>query len=83
MSAVVAPKTPESTEQKIKQVVRDFPIPLISGGIAVVKVPFPMSPADFTQIISTLEAWKPALTMQQKKDDPPDETPDTEAIAGP
>ena len=43
-------------------VIRDFPIPLMSGGIAVVQVPFPMTEADFNQLSATLKAWKPALT---------------------
>ena len=42
-------------------VVRDFLIPLISGGIAVVKIPVPMSEPDFTQLTATLQAWKAAL----------------------
>lgn len=41
--------------------VRDFPVPLISGGIAVLRVPFPMSEDDFAQLESTLHAWKKAL----------------------
>lgn len=48
-------------------VVRDFPIPLISGGVAVVKVPVPMSEADFAQLTGTLAAWKAALV--RKSDD--------------
>lgn len=47
-------------------VVRDFPIPLLSGGIAVVKVPVPMTEDDFSQLTGTLQAWKKALTKQDK-----------------
>lgn len=49
-------------------VVRDFPIPLMSGGVAVVKVPVPMSESDFDQIKGTLEAWKSALVRPSKPD---------------
>jgi hypothetical protein len=45
----------------------------MSGGIAVVKVPFPMSVADFQQLTSTLKAWKPALTGSALDGDPDDE----------
>jgi hypothetical protein len=50
-------------------IVRDFQIPLISGGVAVVKVPVPMSEADFAQLTGTLEVWKQAL-VRNAKDDP-------------
>jgi hypothetical protein len=48
-------------------VVRDFPIPLISGGLAVVKVPVPMSEEDFQQLTGTLTAWKSALVRKAKR----------------
>lgn len=69
MTALVAedPETSESMDEehhpkRVKQVIRDFPIPLMSGGIAVVKVPFPMSKEDFDQLQATLTAWEKALT---------------------
>jgi hypothetical protein len=67
-------ETPQTPANKVRRaplaprqksgptVIRDFPIPLMSGGIAVVQVPFPMSAEDFDQLQATLEAWKPALT---------------------
>ena len=51
MSAVAPPRDDNA-------VIRDFPIPLISGGVAVVKVPVPMSELDFEQLTNTLQAWK-------------------------
>ncbi len=44
--------------------VRQFLIPLSSGGLAVVNVPVPMSEADFKQITDTLEMWKVALVQE-------------------
>jgi len=38
-----------------------FRIPLPSGGIAALQVPFPMSDEDFRQLTSTLQIWKEAL----------------------
>ena len=75
MPAVVGTETESDAtrKKKIEQVAREFPIPLMSGGIAVVKVPFPMSTADFDQLTSTLDAWKPALTIHQQEGDPPEE----------
>ncbi len=49
--------------------IRDFAIPLISGGLAVVKVPVPMSELDFKQLTGTLTAWKAALV--RKEENPP------------
>ena len=46
-------------------IVRDFPIPLISGGLAVIKIPVPMSESDFKQITGTLEAWKEAIVRKK------------------
>ena len=54
-------------------VMRDFPVPLISGGIAMLRVPFPMSEADFGQLSATLKAWKPALVISAMPQ--PDEVP--------
>lgn len=45
--------------------VRDFPVPLMSGGIAVLRVPFPMSEDDFQQLYATLHAWKKALVKTE------------------
>ena len=53
--------TDEEHPTQIKQVIREFAIPLPSGGIAVVKVPFPMSNDDFDQIQETLMAWRKSL----------------------
>ena len=52
-------------------VAQDFPIPLISGGIAVLRVPFPMSEADFEQLSSTLHAWKSALVRAEQETETP------------
>ena len=49
-------------------VVRDFPIPLISGGVAIVKVPVPMSELDFAQLTGTLQRWKTALVRPASPD---------------
>jgi hypothetical protein len=59
MSAVV-----QQDQSLLKQTVREFPIPLLSGGIAVVKLPFPMSKDDFKHFTATLTAWEPALTRE-------------------
>ncbi len=40
---------------------RDFPVPLISGGIAVLRVPFPMRKDDFEQLKATLDTFEKAL----------------------
>lgn len=56
--------------------VRDFPIPLISGGVAVLKVPVPMSDADFAQIAGTLKAWKMALVEHGESTSPESDEPD-------
>lgn len=40
---------------------RDFSIPLISGKIAMLRIPFPMSEADYEQLAETLRAWRKAL----------------------
>lgn len=45
----------------------DFPVPLPSGGIALLRVPFPMSEDDFTQLNETLKAWKKALVTPSPK----------------
>ncbi len=49
-------------ETPVTATVRQFLIPLSSGGLAV--VPVPMSAADFKQITDTLEMWKVALVQE-------------------
>ena len=56
-TVTIAPVTPTGG-------VRDFSVPLISGGIAVLRVPFPMSEDDFKQLNATLKAWKKALVVK-------------------
>ena len=48
-------------------VIRNFLIPLSGGGIAVVKIPVPMSESDFDQLTGTLNAWKAALVWPDDK----------------
>lgn len=43
----------------------DFLIPLISGKIAILRVPFPMSEEDFEQLDSTMRIWKKALVKTE------------------
>jgi hypothetical protein len=50
----------------------------MGGGLAVIKVPVPMSQADFKQITGTLKAWKSALVRQSpggEQDDLDDDEP--------
>lgn len=58
-------RTPPQREAVVPRggnaMIRDFPVPLISGGVAVLQVPFPMSEEDYEQLTATLTAWKRAL----------------------
>ena len=62
------PQVSAATPPSSNAVVRDFPIPLTSGGLAVLKVPVPMSETDFKQITGTLEVWKSALVRDESPD---------------
>ena len=51
------------TDERTKReaIDRTFLVPLLNGGLATVRVPVPMSEADFAQLTGTLQIWKPAL----------------------
>jgi hypothetical protein len=46
---------------------RDLPVTLPSLNIAILRVPSPMTELDFTTLIDSLNAWKPALTAKPKE----------------
>jgi hypothetical protein len=45
-----------------------FSVPLPSGQIADVRIPFPMPLAEYNVLIETLRLWKPSLVGEAERD---------------
>lgn len=54
------------TAKKKEVIYQHFQIPLPSGAVVAVLVPFPMSNTDYTQLLDTLKLWQKALTARDR-----------------